>query len=330
MPEMVDFSERKITIGDSSFQLHIEGRGPALLLLHGFTGSIETMAGLSTALRHHFCVISIDLPGHGRTSVPDDSSWYTFSRCNSVLEGILDQLRIEKCLICGYSMGGRMGLLFAANCPSRVAAVVTIGASGGIEVEKDRRLRKEEDEKLAAFIELEGIQSFVQRWMDHPLFASQQKRGQAFLDEAYRQRLGNNPSSLAYSLRGTGTGSQKPVYLDLQELDIPMLFIAGEDDRKFCDLALQLKKNCRDGHTCFIKQAGHAAHLENISVTAEAITLFFRRYGQALTKTPGSKSPLISCLRRNPGVLYFKVNMTLSKTHNAVDRTFYEAILFNE
>ena len=278
---MVDCPERKIKVGDSSFQLRIEGRGPALLLLHGFTGSIETMAGLAALLRQHFSVISVDFPGHGRTSVPDDSSWYTFSKCTSVLADILDQLRIEKCFICGYSMGGRTALLFAANFPSRVAAAATIGASGGIEAEKVRNLRKEEDEKLARFIELKGIKAFAERWMGHPLFASQQKLGKSFLDEAYLQRLENNPSSLAYSLRGMGTGSQIPVYLDLQQLDIPMLFIAGEKDRKFCDLAIRLKSSCLQGCTHFIKQAGHAAHLENGPVTAEAIIAFFNRYTTA-------------------------------------------------
>ena len=140
---MTDFLERNIRVGDSSFQVHIEGQGPVLLLLHGFTGSIETMAGLSGLLSRHFCVISVDLPGHGRTSVPDDPAWYTFSRCNTALVGILDQLHIEKCFVCGYSMGGRVGLFFAADFPSRVAAVATIGASGGISkrtcVEKKRR-----------------------------------------------------------------------------------------------------------------------------------------------------------------------------------------------
>jgi len=239
------------------------------------------MAGLAALLHQHFCVISIDLPGHGRTTVPNDSSWYTFSKCTTVLVDILDQLHIEKCFICGYSMGGRTALLFAANFPSRVAAVATIGASGGIEAEKDRHLRKTEDEKLACFIESEGVRLFVQKWMDHPLFAGQQKLGKAFLDEAHRQRLSNSASSLAYSLRGMGTGSQIPVYMDLQQLDIPMPFIAGEEDRKFCYLALQLKKNCLQGHVHFIKQAGHAAHLESRSMTAEAVIAFFQRFPEA-------------------------------------------------
>jgi len=274
---MIDFFERKIEIGGGSFQVRIEGEGPPLLLLHGFTGSIETMSDFSAALRNHFCVISVDLPGHGRTSVPDDPVWYTFPKCNSVLVHILNYLSIEKCFICGYSMGGRMALVFGATVPSRVAAIATIGASGGIEDKKQRDSRRKEDEKLASFIESEGIEPFVKKWMDHPLFAGQRKLGETFLGKSCRQRLSNDPYSLACSLRGMGTGVQTPVYRELQQLDIPMLFVAGEEDKKFCDLALQLKTKCQRGCTHFIRQAGHAAHLENRALSAEAVTAFFQR-----------------------------------------------------
>lgn len=287
---MNDFQERRIRVGDSSFQVHIEGKGPALLLLHGFTGSIQTMAGLSALLSHHFCVISVDLPGHGRTTVPDDPDCYTFSSCNNALVSLLDQLHIEKCFVCGYSMGGRVALLFAADFPTRVAAVATIGASGGIEAEKERALRKNADEKLALFIKSEGIGAFVRRWMDHPLFASQKKLGKTFLDEACRQRLGNNPYLLAYSLRGMGTGAQLPVYHRLKQIDIPMLFIAGAEDNKFCDLARRLKSSCPQGHTQFVEEAGHAAHLENGPMTADSIAIFFGQY-QAVAERQVSISP---------------------------------------
>ena len=281
--EMADFLERKITLGGSSFQVRLEGDGPALLMLHGYTGSIETMASLSALLRKNFCVISIDLPGHGRTSVSGDSAGYTFSQCSDALARILDELHIDKCFICGYSMGGRMSLVFTVNFPSRISALATIGASGGIESGKKREQRKAEDENLARFIESEGIEAFVRRWLDHPLFASQKKLGKAFREKAYRQRLNNNPASLACSLRGMGTGSQTPVYAGLGKIDLPMLFIAGKEDKKFCGLAQQLKRSCLQGHTRFIDGAGHAAHLENGDITAEAIAGFFQRFTKTVS-----------------------------------------------
>ncbi len=274
---MTDYLEKKIDVDGCSFQVRIEGEGAPLLLLHGFTGSIEAMAPLSSALCRQFCVISIDLPGHGRTYAPKGSGCYSFPKCLTCIARILDQLHIDQCFICGYSMGGRTALLFAARFPSRVIALATIGASGGIVEEEERSQRRGKDEDLACFIESRGIEAFTERWMNLPFFASQQKLGITFLAEARKQRLGNTPSSLACSLRTMGTGSQKPVYDELQQLDIPMLFIAGEEDKKFCDLAIKLKNSCPQGHTHAIKHAGHAAHLENRSKTVEVITKFFQQ-----------------------------------------------------
>ena len=274
---MTDYLEKLINVEGGSFQIRIEGKGAPLLLLHGFTGSIEAMAALSGLLSYHFCVISVDLPGHGRTSFPEDPGDCSFSKCSIGLAQILDQLHIDKCLICGYSMGGRVALLFTTQFPGRITALATIGASGGIEVGEERSFRREKDDALACFIESEGIDAFVERWMNNPLFASQKKLGQTFLTETRRQRLANTPSLLAGSLRTMGTGAQLPVYHDLQQLDIPMLFIAGEEDKKFCDQAIKLKDSCQRGHTHFIKHAGHAAHLENKPATAEAIVAFFRK-----------------------------------------------------
>jgi len=272
---MTDYLEKEIDTYGCSFQVRIEGEGSPLLLLHGFTGSIEAMAPLARALGRQFSVISIDLPGHGRTSFLEDPGGYQFSHCIRGLAGILDQLNIDKCFFCGYSMGGRTALIFASRFPSRVIALAVIGASGGIEDEEERVQRRENDEELARFVESRGIKSFTDRWMNHPLFAGQQKLGEEFLKEARRQRLQNDPSSLAFSLRTMGTGSQESLYQSLGQLDIPMMFLAGEEDKKFCDCAIKLQKSCLQGYSHFIRQAGHAAHLENRAATVETITSFF-------------------------------------------------------
>ncbi len=49
--------------------LHVErrGRGPALVLLHGFTGSGRSLAGVASAFEQEFETLAPDLPGHGRS-----------------------------------------------------------------------------------------------------------------------------------------------------------------------------------------------------------------------------------------------------------------------
>jgi hypothetical protein len=81
-----------------------------------------------------------------------------------------------------------------------------------------------------------------------------------------------------------------------QILNYSMLFIAGVEDKKFCDLAMRLKSSCPQGHTQFVKKAGHAAHLENGPMTAESITIFF---SALLQKTSHSfQYPLEGCKKQ--------------------------------
>jgi pimeloyl-ACP methyl ester carboxylesterase len=56
-----------IDAGDLCLNVEQCGSGSSVLLLHGFTGSLETMGTLASALSDSFQVLSVDLPGHGKT-----------------------------------------------------------------------------------------------------------------------------------------------------------------------------------------------------------------------------------------------------------------------
>lgn len=267
---------RSIEIDGQRLHVEITGRGPALMLLHGFTGSSETLSETSAALDKEFCVLRVDLPGHGKSDSPSNPSAYSMERCALLLRGLLDELRIERINLFGYSMGGRTALSFTALHPERVCAVATLGASAGIESDTERSARQKEDDKLSQRLLGNGLEAFVDEWMNHPLFASQAALGEEFLAEAREQRLQNNPLGLAMSLRGMGAGAQQPVQSQLERLEHPILLLAGVKDEKFCGIAVDLADRLKNARVELISGAGHAAHLECDEVTHAAIRDFFR------------------------------------------------------
>ncbi len=271
------FEERYIDVDGHRLHAVIEGRGPALLLLHGFTGSTETLSETASALRGDFCTIRVDLPGHGKSDAPRDLTPYTMESCVEALRAVLDALGIKQTNVFGYSMGGRTALALCAAHPERICAAATLGASAGIEDETVRAERVAQDEGLAAFILEHGMEAFVDRWMNHPLFETQQTLGEEFLAAARAQRLTNQPHALALSLRGMGAGTQVPVHDALIELDLPILLLAGMKDAKFSAAAIELGAQLRDAQVELIPGAGHAAHLENPEETHAAIRGFFRQ-----------------------------------------------------
>jgi len=165
----------KITLNDIYLSFEIAGNGPALLLIHGFTGSSQTWQALVPALSQHRTLIMIDLVGHGASAVPSDPQRYAIEQCVSDLLALLDQLGVARTDLLGYSMGGRIGLLLTASAPERVGRQVLIGASPGLADPAERASRLASDEELAERIERGGLEWFVEFWESQSLFASQQR-----------------------------------------------------------------------------------------------------------------------------------------------------------
>src|SRR5262249_51198704 len=111
---------RRIDVGGARLSVELAGRGPALLLLHGFTGSAETRRELADALAPSYRTTSAALLGHGRSDAPRDPSRYALECTAGDLARVLDALGESRAHVLGYSLGGRVGLGLAALRPQRV------------------------------------------------------------------------------------------------------------------------------------------------------------------------------------------------------------------
>src|SRR5262245_6527540 len=106
----------RIAVNDVHLNVEVRLAGPALLLLHGFTGSGATWA-LHLEAWSKFTTIVVDLLGHGRSDCPADPDRYRMERCVMDLLALLDQLGIQQTAVLGYSMGGRIALHLALHAP---------------------------------------------------------------------------------------------------------------------------------------------------------------------------------------------------------------------
>ena len=254
--------------------LHLEerGRGDALLLVHGFTGSVEAWGdGILDVLARHYRVLAVDLLGHGRSSRPHDAERYRMEEVLLDLLEVLDAVGVEHARWVGYSMGGRVALAGAILHPGRVAGLVLESASPGLEAASDREERRRADEALARRLEAEGIEPFVAGWMALPLFATQRRLPPETLEAARRRRLRNEPLALAASLRGLGTGVQPSFWDRLHEIGAPTLLLTGAEDGKFTGLARRMSAEIPEAVHKVVPRAGHTVHLEAPGAWLEAV-----------------------------------------------------------
>lgn len=247
------------------------GAGPPLLLLHGFTACTSNWSPLVEALAPKYTVITLDLPGHGRSTAPSDPAAYAMPAVARHINALLDHLHHPTPHLLGYSMGGRLALYMALHFPHRWRSLILESASPGLAQSSQREARVRQDEALAAFIEQQGIEAFVARWQALPLFATQKNLPPATQETHRALRLQNNPHGLANSLRGMGTGVQPSLWHQLPQLALPTLLIAGALDHKFVTIAGQMHRLLPDSQLVVVPHAGHTVHLEQSQAYAHLI-----------------------------------------------------------
>jgi 2-succinyl-6-hydroxy-2,4-cyclohexadiene-1-carboxylate synthase len=265
-----------VTLRDG-LRLHVwvEGTGDPLLLIHGFTGSVEAWGGeLLAGLAHAHKVVAVDLPGHGESDGSTDPQRFVMAEILRDLLEVLDEVGASQARWLGYSMGGRVALAAAVLHPQRVSGLVLESASPGLGNDNARRARRRADEALAEGILLGGMEAFVDHWLGLPLFATQGKLPSEVRAAARERRLRNSPETLAACLRGLGIGAQPSFWDRLGEIQAPTLLLAGEEDKKFTETARKMAAEIPEASLLVIPRAGHAIHLENAFAWLAAVRTF--------------------------------------------------------
>lgn len=102
-----------------------EGRGPAVVLVHGLGGFAESWRHNVEALARRATVYGVDLPGFGRSAKPRTE--YNLAFFAAALRGFLEALGVRQASLVGHSLGGAVVLTYALTHPARVDRVALVG-----------------------------------------------------------------------------------------------------------------------------------------------------------------------------------------------------------
>lgn len=101
------------------------GSGPALVLLHGWSGSTFSMRRTIPDFSGQYRVVAIDLPGYGFSS-RDESADYSTPAQAATLLALLEHLGIGRATVLGHSMGGGVAMRLALDAPDRVDRLILV------------------------------------------------------------------------------------------------------------------------------------------------------------------------------------------------------------
>jgi pimeloyl-ACP methyl ester carboxylesterase len=125
-PFPAGFHSEQIATNGTSLYVRVGGRGPAVVLLHGFGNTGDMWAPLAATLAKDHTVIVPDLRGMGLSAHPDTG--YTKKNQGVDVAGVLDYLKIEKADLVTHDIGNMVGYALAAQYPSRVTRWVAMDA----------------------------------------------------------------------------------------------------------------------------------------------------------------------------------------------------------
>lgn len=219
------------------------GSGPAVVVLHGWGGRIESMAPVIDCLRGSFRVIALDLPGFGE-SAPPKGTWGTADYAGFVRDA-LARLGVERAHFVGHSFGAKTSLYLAATYPQLIDKLLLCGSSG-LRSAPSMRARM----KRAASLSARAIGK-----LGPP--------GRAIRDRAYK-RLASEDYRNAGAMRPTFV---KVVNEDLSDLlgsiaSSTLLVWGSEDDAVPVAHARKMEAAIPDAGLVLFEGAGHFAYLD--------------------------------------------------------------------
>ena len=249
----------------STIFYQVTGAGTPLVLIHGYPLSGALYQYQQTALANRFQVITLDLPGFGRSSAPVGfGSTALYAR---YVIALLDHLGISKAIIGGHSMGGIITQEIYREAPGRFSGMIlidTIAATAS---------RIEQGEWTGYFLQAseKGVASYI------PTITAQLLTGNTLLNTpAVGGALQNilAEASVAGAEAGAETLAIRPDYTaQLSTISVPTLILEGVYDVVYpFPIAKAIQADVPGSTLTLIPNAGHASIFENPDAANQAIS----------------------------------------------------------
>jgi pimeloyl-ACP methyl ester carboxylesterase len=261
-----------------------EGKGRAIVLVHGFPLNLQVWEEFSAELAKHFRVIAIDLPGFGESE--NIGYVHTMELMAQCVKEVMDNLGLRRYILVGHSMGGYAGLAFGELFPDNLRGLVMFHSSSY----KDSDEKKIDRERSIETIKKKR-KNFIKVFVGN-MFAPQpqtpkgalssaiQSPPQADLRQAIKkvQEIANTASARALVAATEGMKNRKDREIILRFAQYPVLFIYGKKDKILkLETVLPQTETPADKEVLILENAGHMGFYEAKEETLNAIIKFANR-----------------------------------------------------
>lgn len=258
-----------ITFKDKSVNYRVLGHGKCLVLLHGFLESIEIWDDFASELSHEFKVLTIDLPGHGKSE--PITEMHSMELMADVVKSVLEHLKIQECVMIGHSMGGYVAAEFASKYPEYLRGIGFFHSS----VYADSPDAKQNRERMIELVNSDR-KGFIRNFIPDLFAPSSRNRLSREIERLQAAASGISKTSIIASL--AGMKERKDHQRTISVIDVPVLFILGKEDLRIpIDRVMEMVTLPKHSEVLILGNVGHMGYLEAKTETMGKCRYFARK-----------------------------------------------------
>ena len=220
---------KKVYLPENEFTIAYtdEGKGDnTIILIHGLGSYLRAWDKNIGELSKNNRVIAIDLPGYGKSSKEPHSGMMTFYA--GIVNELVKELKLNKVVIGGHSMGGQIGMTTYLKYPQIVKGLV-LAAPAGFE-----RFTKGQKQWFRDVMTVDGVRLTTPEAIQNNLasnFFRQPKDADFMVSERMEMRSADDFIPYCYAVVQSVQGMvDNPVIDYLQDIKVPTLILFGEND----------------------------------------------------------------------------------------------------
>ena len=245
-----------------------QGEGEVILLLHGLGSTKADWDMQKDLFSNDFRIIAPDFRGHGNSSRPIERESYGISQCAEDMELLLHELKVSKCIVVGFSMGGAVAFEMAIRNESLISKMVIINTAPDFNAlgEMGEQMIKERTEMLRS----EGMEAMAAKVADGMFPEADQKElRKAFFDRASENDLEAYYNSFI-TLMDWGIGEK------VKDIKIPTLVVASDLDYTPVELKESYTAKMTNAKLVVINNSRHGVTMDQPEQFNAALLKFFK------------------------------------------------------
>ncbi|MFN3404553.1 MAG: alpha/beta fold hydrolase [Cytophagaceae bacterium] len=251
----------------SSVKYTLSGKGPAVVLIHGFCESKDIWKDYHQQLQNKYTIITPDLPGFGES--PLQHSEVSIEYFADQIHELLMSLQVENIIMIGHSLGGYVTLAYAEKYPHMLKGFGLFHSTAFADSE-DKKINRD---RTIDFIKKHGVAPFAESFVE-PLFFM---RNRKHLEKQILLMKEQTKNTSQESIISTTIAMRDRIDRTevLKKASCPVLFIVGKEDGPVplnksleqCYLPIQSVVH-------FFSECGHMGMYEKKEETLMAVNQF--------------------------------------------------------